>query len=352
MQTFPFKSKSSDREYTAVLADDGKLLCNCNGWTIKKGDKPRHCTHTKEIAGKAAIVTRGEFVFLVDANATIAPPPAIEPSTTKAPMPMLASAMTDPVTGVDFDWRYDGVEWVMEKKIDGWRCIVIKKAARVEAFTREGNPIPLPAAMLEVLRTFPDGTFDGELVDAVTGKSWTVTTASANLVFVAFDVLNLRGRDVTFMAYGSRRGLLMTVLAAMPTKQTSVTTVEQFVPCWRTVEDIWAAGGEGVILKRKSSTYRPGYRSPEWVKVKASKSATLELIGFKPGKSGPCSAMRLRDTDGKDTTVKVLGNALLAQVTRAPQSFVGRRVVITFQEKTPAGSYRHGQFDHFAGDGE
>jgi hypothetical protein len=60
----------------------------------------------------------------------------------------------------------------------------------------------------------------------------------------------------------------------------------------------------------------------------------------------------LRDGSGVETTVKTLGNTLLRAIMKAPDSYIGRRVVITYQEKTPAGTYRHGIFDHFAGDAE
>jgi hypothetical protein len=110
---------------------------------------------------------------------------------------------------------------------------------------------------------------------------------------------------------------------------------------------IWKRGGEGAILKRLSSRYQPGYRSPDWLKVKAEHTAVLTIIGFEMGKSGPYSTLRLRDAGGHETTVKTLGNQLLRDITAAPDSFLGREVVITYQERTPAGFYRHGRFDHF-----
>jgi hypothetical protein len=43
-------SKSSDKEYNTVLWEDGTYSCDCPGWTFKKGEKDRTCTHLEKIA--------------------------------------------------------------------------------------------------------------------------------------------------------------------------------------------------------------------------------------------------------------------------------------------------------------
>ena len=43
-------------------------------------------------------------------------------------------------------------------------------------------------------------------------------------------------------------------------------------------------GLEGVLAKRRRSTYRPGRRSPDWVKVKHVRMQEVVLVGWKPGK--------------------------------------------------------------------
>jgi len=118
------------------------------------------------------------------------------------------------------------------------------------------------------------------------------------------------------------------------------------------VAEIWNRGGEGAILKRTASTYQPGKRSADWLKVKKVGAATLTITGFEAGKSGPYSTLALRGEDGKTTTVKTKDNATLAAITANPDSFIGRRLVISYCELTDSGSYRHGMFDHFAGPGE
>lgn len=359
-------SSSPGTFYTAKIAADGKLLCNCRGWTNKRGSNPRHCTHTKQLINGSPVETRGEFVYVVK-GATAPKAKVSAPAKVSArPMfaPMLASAQTTTITGKAFDRHY-GDGWWMEEKIDGHRCTVViergingkdRRAITITAYSRprdgKANVRELPEHIVEQLKRFPDGVYDGELV-APGGKAWNVVESGARLVLVLFDVIAAGKCAIVAEPYDVRRRYLLETLAAVLTPtQTAITTVESVMPSWAAIEAIWKRGGEGVILKRAGSLYQCGTRSPEWVKVKQQHAATLTLTGFSEGKSGPCSVMNLRDADGKETTVKVLGNKLLAEVTTAPHRFIGRRVVISYQEKTNTGTYRHGIFDHFAGAGE
>jgi bifunctional non-homologous end joining protein LigD len=43
-------------------------------------------------------------------------------------------------------------------------------------------------------------------------------------------------------------------------------------------------GLEGVVAKRKTSTYRPGKRSPDWLKIKARPQQEFVVCGFTEGK--------------------------------------------------------------------
>jgi ATP-dependent DNA ligase len=271
--------------------------------------------------------------------------------------PMLASAMVEPVTGAAFDARFrDG--WALEEKLDGHRIGVRVAGQEVAAVSRPrsssapGKTRVLPPAMIAALRALGDGDYDGELVNPTGGKSWDVVRTDAPLVFVVFDIVSCNDTLTTNISYELRRALLLERLRKLPRKQQSVSTVLSDEPTWANVQAIWQRGGEGAILKRVASHYQPGARSPDWVKVKQLRAATLTIIGFEAGESGPHSALQLRDADGHITTVKTLGHAMLREVTAAPASFLGRAVVINYQEKTPTGHYRHGRFDHFAGPGE
>ena len=363
-QTFTFPSSSDpNTTYTAIIATDGKLLCNCRGWTVRRGESARHCTHTKRIAGSRPVVTHGEFTYLADGAPVIKVVPThrtsvgagADPAPSIAvPPPMLATAITEPITGANFDARYAS-GWALEEKLDGHRLIVRVRAGRkfseVEAFARPqrgqtAKARRLPDAMVDALASMGDCMPDGELV-APSGKSWDVVVKGSQLVFVAFDLLECGGISIVHESYETRRALLLERLGRLPDGQQSVSTVVSRQPTWADIHAIWARGGEGAILKRLSSRYQPGARSADWLKVKPEEHAEMVITGFEAGKTGPYSKLCLRDAAGRTTTVKTLGNQLLRDITRAPATFVGRVAVIAYQELTPDGKYRHGRFDHF-----
>lgn len=273
------------------------------------------------------------------------------------PRPMLAASVRALPTHAEFDRRF-ATEWTLEEKLDGHRCLVRVGPDDIEAFSR---PQPgrggvaltraIPPDMAVVLRTLPRGDYDGELV-ATTGKAWDVTRKTSHTIFVAFDLLRIADLDLMPAPYSIRRATLIDALRYLPPGQNRVSTVTTHTPRWSDVEAIWLRGGEGAIVKRLSSTYTPGLRSADWLKVKAVHTATLTIVGYEAGKSGPYSALRLRDERGVETTVKTPDHATLRAITAKPEAFLGRQVVIEFQERTPSGLPRHGRFDHFAAPAE
>jgi bifunctional non-homologous end joining protein LigD len=113
---------------------------------------------------------------------------------------------------------------------------------------------------------------DGEIValDAEGRPSFqTLQHRSSNrkhqIVFYAFDVLHVNGRDVTGEPLTTRRARLSAIVGESTTVRLS-----QELPgrAEEVVAAVRAAGLEGVIAKRKDSIYQPGERSSDWVKLK------------------------------------------------------------------------------------
>ncbi len=121
----------------------------------------------------------------------------------------------------------------------------------------------------------PDGTvLDGEIV-AGSGRAWSfyrlspsLSTRRTTVSFAAFDLLALEGRSLVLAPYQERRRWLADLALLGPAWCT--------VPAWTGVDvsDLLAAcefqGLEGLVAKRVRSRYRPGLRSPDWVKAKTS----------------------------------------------------------------------------------
>ena len=166
-------------------------------------------------------------------------------------------------------------EWLTEVRLDGWRCQIIIEDGKVRVFTRRGfdwtdkfKPIADAAAELKVLTS---AIIDGELVyPHESGKSnyaalqATVRSMPDALVFMAFDLLHLDGRDIRHEAVEERRRLLQNLIRPGGRIQFSETLTG-------TPKAIYAAaeksGLEGIICKGKGTPYHSG-STALWCRIK------------------------------------------------------------------------------------
>lgn len=383
MREWTFKSSSSSKIYRTVLNDDDHLSCDCPGWCVKKPGKPRTCKHTDKVVAQLGVPTavRGDYVFVVPgsvAQATsamrkaaapmpAAPAPSAGPLAWAYRSPMLAQGVE---TGLSMDAFANG-QYVAEEKFDGHRAVVAVWEGSVVAWSRpragesRGKVKELPPHVLEAMLRFPDGIYDGELM-VPGGKSSDVGALEMKGLhrLVLFDVIRFGQQELDRVQLAGRRGILEAAYAAyvegfpvmksaakakrQDEAQKRVWLSPQFEPSQQALEQIWARGGEGLVLKRIDSLYECGGRSGVWLKKKKAERATFVLTGFKPGKNSPCGIVCLRDDTGIETTVKTKNNADVARFEANPNSFIGRGVVIEFQERHERTNVpRHPMWDRF-----
>lgn len=282
--------------------------------------------------------------------------------------PMLASPMPE---GKSFEDFLDGT-WIMEEKYDGHRVTVIVTArGEVSAWSRpqagksgKPNARALPEHVERELRLLPAGTYDGELIvrrerGSRSGRSYDVTDAAnaSKLQFVAFDMVKTGPVDVTMYSYRERRELLEEAFVGLDVEDDApvgINLASATKPSRKALEAIWARDGEGAILKRRAAAYQPGARSKDFIKIKKLRSEVMTIIGFESGKSGPFSTVRVRSVQRhvtfgfSETTVRVLNNEEMAKIVAVKgQGYIGRKLRIEFQERTPDGSYRHPRWDRW-----
>jgi len=363
-------SKSSGATYTTQFdTETGASSCNCRGWTYKRGDAPRSCSHTRELeaaqrapraakvlafapvaetaasrAARADVKKNGLPERDFHSPAPVAGPPAVKP--------MLASAMPEDKTVEDFV----GPGWAMEEKFDGHRLtLVVGADGTVTGWSRPGaaRPAalrPLPRQIVADAQRLPVGTYDGELhIPGGTSSDVVRLDRQGDLRLALFDAVEILGTNLMGRPLSTRREAL--ALAVAHCEAGAIVLAEQWPVNLAAVKAIWARGGEGAILKRLDSTYRSGWRTPDWVKVKAIGAAELTVTGYEKGERGPHSVLALRHDDGRTTTVKVQTNDTLAAIDAAPEAFLGRRVTISYMGTTTGGQWRHPIFDHFADEG-
>src|ERR1700722_3747519 len=110
----------------------------------------------------------------------------------------------------------EGPEWIVELKLDGYRCLAIKTGSKVHLRSRNDNDFngSYPG-IVKALASMPDETvIDGEVValDAEGRPSFNTlqnyASSGAPLHFFIFDLLVLNGKDVMGEPQMKRRALI------------------------------------------------------------------------------------------------------------------------------------------------
>lgn len=352
MKTFKFASKSSGEEHTTTLHDDGRLTCTCRGYRT-----PSKCWHVKEVAEKEGLdIVIGGIIFghtveparttprtLLDFTRPNEEKVVFESTANHFILPMLASALPE---GQTID-HYAKPGWLLDEKVDGHRMIVhVSDQHTVMAYARSGIPRVLPAHIWNALTVVAPGTYDGELyMPGGTSTDVTALKLQHKLKLVFFDMLKVGDESCMDRAASYRRELLE--VACSKLKGDDVTVIRQFPVSQTALQAIWNQGGEGAVLKKIDATYQPGKRSPAWIKFKKQLAAIITITGFKKGLLGPHSVVCGIDESGIEVQCKTLNDEWRARFLReGGEGYVGRRLVISYQQKTVDGRYRHPMFDH------
>src|SRR3954469_6597692 len=113
--------------------------------------------------------------------------------------------------------RPSGPEWVLERKLDGIRCLAVKQGGSTRLYSR--NELSLNArypSLAAALDADPADGFviDGEAVAFVGGRDRFGGGEGSEVFYYVFDVLFADGRDVRPLPLEERRAVLEGVLRA------------------------------------------------------------------------------------------------------------------------------------------
>ncbi len=179
-----------------------------------------------------------------------------------------------------------GERWVHEIKFDGYRVQVHLANETVTIFTRRGHDwtnrfkkvaydawhISASSAIIdgEIVVPAVDGTTDfSVLQNELRGKS-------TKIVFIAFDLLYLNGRDLRKLPLRERKAVLQKLVC-----DTDIQFSESFKVDGREMfSHACKLGYEGVVSKVADSVYPTGKRSRDWVKKTCAQRETLTIAGF------------------------------------------------------------------------
>jgi bifunctional non-homologous end joining protein LigD len=121
--------------------------------------------------------------------------------------------------------------------------------------------------------------------------------AQQPLTFVAFDCLEAAGTDLRNTADAVRRGVMEEIVSGLCALVPDFAPYLSAIPRWNEwieedITNLVALGMEGGMLKDLMAPYREGKRAKAWLKVKATDTEDVVVMGFKPGTG------RLRDLVG------------------------------------------------------
>ena len=207
--------------------------------------------------------------------------------------PMLASPV---------DNAFNDNEWVFEIKWDGVRAILFKENDKIKLQSRSGNDITekypeIVTSARECLKGCKSTIIDGEIVvldengipsfqahqrrmNVESKKEILVLSSETPCTFYAFDVLYHEHKDLKKLSYLDRRFILSQILGPNDTIKISDYIEEKGIDIFKHSKEL---GLEGIMAKHKSSVYREGLRSRDWLKIKNIKTQDCVVIGYTKG---------------------------------------------------------------------
>jgi bifunctional non-homologous end joining protein LigD len=196
--------------------------------------------------------------------------------------PSLATLVSEPpATG----------EWAHEIKFDGYRLQARIDGKRVRLWTRSGlDWTDKFGSLAEKIAALPSkaAILDGEVIveDEHGASSFSELVAdlhagnTGRMVFCAFDLLYLDGKDIRGAPLGERKQLLSALLIKNRKKSPALRFSEHVIG--KGPEMLAGACGlglEGIISKRLDKPYRSG-RNSDWLKSKCIQSDEFVICGF------------------------------------------------------------------------
>ena len=234
-----------------------------------------------------------------------------------------------------------GAGWAFEFKWDGVRALVDVSDRGVRIASRAGNDVTAAYPELVALAAGAgDALLDGEIVAFADGRpSFELLQSRMHVrsaadaarlsrttpvTYMAFDLLRRYGVDLTARAYVERRATLDRWLGEQP----GWTVSPFFDDGPATLSAAREHGLEGVVAKRLAAPYRSGARSPDWVKLRFTRTGDFVVIGWEAAADSPSALSSLvlgYYADGALAFAGKVGSGLDARTSTALRAELAQR---------------------------
>lgn len=217
-----------------------------------------------------------------------------------------------PMLMIDADEAPVGKDWIFETKYDGFRAILQWDKEGIQLFSRNEKLLNdiFPEIIEDcrriehLIKPFLPITFDGELVSLQNNfrsefsivqtrgrmrKKEVIAQHSKTFPcqYIVFDLLSLKGKDVTNSALEKRKVQLIKCFEklGLPTAvEYRHDSIIQLVQTFTDENELWNQirlnNGEGIIAKRKKSIWSNEKRTNQWLKVKNWRLVTVIITKF------------------------------------------------------------------------
>jgi len=198
--------------------------------------------------------------------------------------PMLATLVDKP---------FDEPGWIYEIKWDGYRALGLVNKNKVSLISRNNKSFndkfyPIYQALKDLdIQAVVDGEIvvikDSGLAHFGSLQNWR-SEADGELVYYLFDLLWLNGYDVTDLPLTERKQLLKQIVpenSIIRYSDNFETSATEFLKVAAKLDM------EGIMAKKADSTYAPGIRTREWLKIKAQKRHEVIIGGFTQNEGSP-----------------------------------------------------------------
>jgi DNA ligase D-like protein (predicted ligase) len=201
-----------------------------------------------------------------------------------------------PMLAKNFLKPFSHRDWLFEVKWDGFRAIAyVKKEFSLKS--RNDNELKNNFPEISELKQLSkDIVVDGELIvmkhgvpdfqamqeraKATNQRSIERLAIESPATYVIFDILEKDGQDLTSLPLIDRKQILRSAVK----ESKNICLVDSIDKQGEEYYKIVAANGlEGVVAKKKDSTYEQGKRSDSWLKIKQLQSCDCVIFGYTDG---------------------------------------------------------------------
>jgi DNA ligase D len=191
--------------------------------------------------------------------------------------PMLATKINEP---------FNNADWIFEIKWDGYRCIASNIEGKVHLKSRGNisfNDVYSP--VYEAMKEWNvNAVVDGEIIvvneegkaDFEALQKWQ-QTKEGQLIYYVFDLLWLDGINLMNEPLEKRKDILKKIIPEKGLIKYSDNIEEFGVDFFEIAKSNEL---EGIVAKKKSSTYQPGKRTNDWLKIPAQVRQEFVIGGW------------------------------------------------------------------------